>query len=125
MATPVKSPAALAEQIGKRLKQARLNADLTQLEVAERAGLSRKLIMNAEKGRVQLEYLIAILMVLGLDTQLDTFLPPQSISPLQLLKLQGGKRQRASGHRVSGHRTSGRRQSDDQGRQPEGQPTSW
>lgn len=36
------SPTAVAAQLGERLKLARLNADLTQTEVAERAGVSAK-----------------------------------------------------------------------------------
>lgn len=90
---------ALAEEIGARLKQARLNQDLTQSEVAELAGVSRKTVLNAEKGKVQLEFMIAILMALDLTDQIDLFLPKQAISPLQLAKLQGKKRQRASGRR--------------------------
>ena len=94
-----KSPAAVAEILGQRLKQARLNRDLTQLEVAERAGVGRKAVINAEKGKVQLEALVAILQALDLTTQLDSFLPPQPPSPIQLAKLQGKQRQRASGQR--------------------------
>tara|TARA_R110000851_G_scaffold4753_4_gene19681 strand:- start:2922 stop:3245 length:324 start_codon:yes stop_codon:yes gene_type:complete len=88
-----------AEEIGDRLKQARLNRDLTQSEVAVLAGVARKTVLNAEKGKVQLEILIAIMMALDLTDQIDLFLPKQEISPLQLAKLQGKKRQRASGQR--------------------------
>jgi putative transcriptional regulator len=91
--------AALAEEIGERLKQARLNRDLTQFEVAELAGVARKTVLNAEKGKVPLVIMIAILMALDLTEQIDLFLPKQEISPLQLAKLQGKKRQRASGQR--------------------------
>lgn len=98
----MKSPAAIAETLGQRLKQARLNRDLTQQEVAERAGLSRKAVLNAEKGKAQLEVLIAILQALELIAQLDNFLPPQPPSPIQLAKLQGKQRQRASGQRGQG-----------------------
>lgn len=94
-----KSPVALAEALGERLKQARLNSDLTQTEVASLAGVSRKTVLNAEKGKVQLEALIAILTALNLTSQLDNFLPEQIMSPLQLAKLQGKQRQRASGQR--------------------------
>ena len=41
------SPAAMAEELGNRLKQARLNADLTQAELASRTGLNRRTILNA------------------------------------------------------------------------------
>lgn len=94
------SPAAIAEELGSRLKQARLNANLTQTEVAERAGVSRKIIMHAEKGFVQLEALVAIMMALDLVRQLDSFLPKQDISPIQLAKLQGKQRQRATGSKL-------------------------
>ncbi len=94
-----KSPVALSEIIGERLKQARLNSDLTQAEVASLAGVSRKAVLNAEKGKTQLETLMAILSALALTDHLDMFLPPQPLSPIQLEKLQGKRRQRASGLR--------------------------
>ncbi len=92
-----KSPSAIAEELGERLKQARLNANLTQTEVADRSGISRKVIMNAEKGKVQLESLVAIMVALNLSENLEVFLPIQEISPIQLARLKGKKRQRASG----------------------------
>lgn len=94
-----KSPAAIAEELGERLKQARLNADLTQSEVARLAGVSRKVVLNAEKGKSQLEAFVAIIAALNLTENLDRFLPQQPISPIQLAKLQGKHRQRASGQR--------------------------
>lgn len=90
------SPAAIAEELGNRLKQARLNADLTQAEVASRAGLNRRTILNAEKGKVQMENFVAILASMDMADQLNLFLPIQEISPIQLAKLKGRKRQRAS-----------------------------
>jgi putative transcriptional regulator len=90
------SPAAIAEELGNRLKQARLNADLTQAEVALRAGLNRRTILNAEKGKVQLENLVAILVSMNMAGQLNMFLPAQEISPIQLAKFKGQERQRAS-----------------------------
>ncbi len=90
------SPVAIAEELGNRLKQARLNADLTQAEVASRAGLNRRTILNAEKGKVRLENLVAILVSMDMADQLNVFLPAQEISPVQLAKLKGRERQRAS-----------------------------
>lgn len=113
----LKSPAAIAETLGQRLKQARLNRDLTQQEVAERAGLGRKAVLNAEKGKTQLEVLIAILQALDLTAQLDNFLPPQPPSPIQLAKLQGKQRQRASGQRGKG--------SDNEGEDDEQEEPAW
>jgi putative transcriptional regulator len=95
------SPSSIAEELGGRLKQARLNRDLTQSEVASLAGVSRKTVLNAEKGLVQLETFVAIMIVLDQVAQLDLFLPKQVVSPLQLAKLQGNKRQRASRQRMA------------------------
>jgi putative transcriptional regulator len=92
---------AMAEEIGERLRQARLNRDLTQADIAVLAGVARKTVLNAEKGKVQLDILIAIMDALDLTDQLDLFLPKQAVSPLQLAKLQGKKRQRASGQHRS------------------------
>ncbi|MDK2776316.1 MAG: helix-turn-helix domain-containing protein [Pseudomonadota bacterium] len=104
------SPGAVAEALGERLRQARLNQDLTQAEVADMAGVGRKTVLNAEKGRATLEVFVAILAALGLTSALDQFLPPQPVSPLQLAKLQGRQRQRASGQH---------RQQDDE------EPPAW
>lgn len=90
------SPAALAAQLGQRLKQTRLNANLTQDEVARRAGLSRRAVLGAESGKVQLETFIGILEALHCTGQLNNFLPEPPLSPIQLAKLHGKSRQRAS-----------------------------
>ncbi len=87
----------LAEALGERLKQARLNLDMTQTEVANLAGVSRKIVISAEKGKVQLVSLLAIMTALNLTDNIHLFLPQPEISPIQLAKLQGKKRQRASG----------------------------
>lgn len=100
------SPAALAEEVGQRLKQARLNANITQAELAERAGVSRKIVLSAEKGHAQLENFVALLLALGLAEQLNNFIPKPQISPIQLQKLQGKKRERASGSRVGNNQPS-------------------
>ncbi len=91
------SAAGIAHELGERLKSVRLNKDMTQQEVADQAGVSRKTVLNAEKGKVQLENLVAIMQALQLTAQLDRFLPLPGLSPMQLAKLQGKQRQRASG----------------------------
>ncbi|THJ44991.1 helix-turn-helix transcriptional regulator [Aeromonas veronii] len=90
------SPSAIAAELGDRLKQARLNRNKTQGEVAELAGVTRKTVCNAEKGQTQLETFVSIMSALDLLGHLDLFLPKQIVSPLQLAKMQGKKRKRAS-----------------------------
>jgi putative transcriptional regulator len=96
MSIDIMPASVVAEELGERLKQARLNADMTQTDLANRAGLSRKVVLNAEKGKVQLEAFVAIMLALNLSAQLDNFLPKQSVSPVQLVKLQAKQRKRAS-----------------------------
>lgn len=47
-------PNSIAEALGNRLKCARLNKNLTQNEVAQLAWISRRRVLNAEKGDVRL-----------------------------------------------------------------------
>jgi len=96
------TPAALASELGERLKQARLNRDMTQSAVAELAGVSRKAVLHAEKGDARLEAFVAIVLALDLTGQLDLFLPRQDVSPVQLARLKGKARQRASGQETVG-----------------------
>ncbi|TRY30336.1 helix-turn-helix transcriptional regulator [Aliiglaciecola sp. M165] len=87
----------MVAELGTRLKQARLNSDLTQEAIAEKTGLSRKAIINAEKGNAQLKTLVSILIALGLEKHLDNFIPIVSASPLQIAKSQRSLKKRASG----------------------------
>lgn len=87
----------ICEEIGSRLKRLRLNKNLTQQQISEACGFSRKLIAQAERGRGDFIVIIAILKVLGQAEQLNLFLPPVLISPIQLWRIRGKVRRRASG----------------------------
>lgn len=88
------------EELGRRLQAQRLNANLSQAEVAHQAGVSRRALQNLEGGRVgTVSLLIRVLRVLGKAQQLDALLPETGPSPIQLAKLKGRERQRASGRR--------------------------
>ena len=93
----MKSSTDLSKFLGERLKQARLNQDLTQLQLAELAGVSRRSVLNAEKGNTQLSTFVALLIALGLADNLHHMIPAPELSPVQLAKLHGKRRQRASG----------------------------
>ncbi|MFT6985496.1 MAG: putative transcriptional regulator [Psychromonas sp.] len=95
------TPHAIATELGDRVRIARLNADLTQKELAKKAGISVKAITNSEKGKSTLESFVAILVALEMTEQLNAFIPKQEISPVQLAKLQGKKRQRATGTHIA------------------------
>ena len=93
----LKTPEAMGRELGDRLKQARLNLDLTQEEVGLSAGISRYTIKNLEQGRGSIQDLMALLIALESTDQLNNLMPPQQISPIELLKLRGRMRKRASG----------------------------
>jgi transcriptional regulator with XRE-family HTH domain len=93
----LKTPEAMGRELGDRLKQARLNLDLTQEEVGLSAGISRYTIKNLEQGRGSIQDLMALLIALESTDQLDNLMPQQQISPIELLKLRGRMRKRASG----------------------------
>lgn len=86
----------ILKELGGRLRSYRLQMNLTQAELAIRAGVSRTTIRDAELGRdSQLSTLVKLLRGLGRLGDLDAFLPAPSVSPIQLMKRQGKPRQRA------------------------------
>ena len=91
------SPSAICKEMGQRIKRARLNANLTQNDIAGRAGLSVTAVQSVEGGNAMLESVVSVLVALNMIDQINHFIPEQEISPLQLAKLKGKKRQRASG----------------------------
>ena len=81
--------------IGRQVKRARLDANITQEEVASRCGLSTLTVAKLEAGQgSRLSTLIKVLKVLGLEGQLETIVPEAPISPIQIMQ-SGHKRQRA------------------------------
>mgnify|MGYP001589772406 CR=1 FL=1 len=91
------SDKAVLFEIGERISRHRLNLNITQVELAQRAGITRIVVQRLENGLgCNLESLIKILRILDLIDQLESFLPDQGISPLQLVKLRGHERERAS-----------------------------
>lgn len=95
-----KSDKALQIELGERLQNVRLNANMSQQELADVTGLSRNTIVNAETGKsCTLGTLIAMLRGLQILEQIEAFIPNQPASPIQLAKLHGKRRQRATGNR--------------------------
>jgi len=92
------SDSSILEELTQRIRQRRLNLNLTQEQVADKSGLHRQTIKNFEAGKnASLLTLIQILRVFGDLGSLDKFLPDPGVSPIQLLKLKGKERERASG----------------------------
>ena len=94
----VLSDSDILKELTARLRQRRLNLNMTQEQVAEHSGLHIQTIKNLEGGRnASLLTVIQVLRVYGDLEGLDQFLPDPGLSPVQLLKLKGKERERASG----------------------------
>lgn len=86
--------------LGQRLARRRLEANLTQSQVAERAGVGRRAVQRLESGDpVTTVALVRILRALDALDDLDGVLPEPGPSPLAALERERGRRQRASGDR--------------------------
>lgn len=93
------SDPAIVTELGSYLRQIRLQQNLTQKQVAEKAGLSRSAISEMENGKTatSLITIIQILRALQQFHLLDIWKVAGQISPLQMAKLTGKERLRASG----------------------------
>jgi transcriptional regulator with XRE-family HTH domain len=67
------------EEVGRRLRRARLDAGLTQQELAERVELSRASIANIEAGRQQFPLHTLILFARALQIAADQLLPSEEL----------------------------------------------
>ena len=91
---------AILDMLGIRIKMERLNQNMTQIDVAKRAGIDRIVLTRIENGKgCTLSSFVRILRALKKLNHLDMFLPEPGISPIQLAKLSGQQRREASGKR--------------------------
>jgi transcriptional regulator with XRE-family HTH domain len=94
------SDAAIIKEIGKRLKQIRLNQNLSQEKLSLLSGIDRITISRMESGRpVTSLTLIQVLRALNKLEILNAFRQEPEISPIKLLKLQEQQRKKASSKR--------------------------
>lgn len=84
--------------LGKGLRQHRLNSNLTVKELSEKSGVSERTIVGFELGKknITLMNLIELLRALRLLNNLESLFPQiPIISPLELIELEKKKRKRA------------------------------
>lgn len=93
---------AILAEIGKRVARRRLDLSVTQADVAEQAGVSKRTVERLESGAsAQMSSFIRVLRVLDLLPGLEQMIPEAGPSPLALLRNKGKERQRASKRRPS------------------------
>ena len=100
---------AILAELGARLSSVRLSRDLTQAQLAQDAGVSKRTVERLEAGQSgQLTSFIRILRTLQLLDGLELLLPPPQPGPMDLLRRAGKRPQRATGRSA-----------------PSGEPWSW
>lgn len=81
--------------IGERIKQYRVNAGVSQKDLADESGVSVRSISRLEQGSsIQLESLIKILSALNLESNIDLLIPDQTKRPSFYLNDNGKPKQR-------------------------------
>jgi len=85
-----------AKILGARIAQVRIRKQLTQQQLADRAGLGLRTVQRLEIGEVstQLVGFLKVCRVLGISDRLDVLLPEQVESPLDQLRRQPAPRRR-------------------------------
>ncbi len=94
---------ALLLRIGERVTALRLAQNLTQVQLAEKAGLGLRTLQRLEQGAAatQLDGFVRVCSALGVVEGFDALLPAPMPSPIAQLKLYAKVRQRASASKVA------------------------
>jgi len=89
---------AVLQEIGARLERRRIDAGMTQAQLAHEAGVSKRSVERIAAGRsTDFVLLLRVLRVLKLLDALEQLVPDLPQSPLALLKSRGRARRRV-GH---------------------------
>lgn len=100
------SSEAIEAEIGRRLEEIRLDRNVTQTQLSQEAGVSRRTITRLENGGgVSLDTLIRVMRALGLADRLAVLLPERGVRPIERVRRQGHPRRRARPRTKSALRT--------------------
>jgi len=84
---PIRSPDEILADLGGRIKQRRLAAGLTQKTLADKAGVSRRALIELEAGTgSSLQTLARVLKAMGLAESLSALVPVPRVSPMAMLR---------------------------------------
>src|SRR5713101_339308 len=82
-----KSPAELQVELGRRLRQLRLNRNIDQRTLAEKAGIALTALQNLEAGHgSSVQTLLRTLKALNYLEGIEMLAPEPTVNPLALLK---------------------------------------
>jgi transcriptional regulator with XRE-family HTH domain len=93
----------ILEELGVRVRQARLARNVSQAALAEEAGMARFTLQRVEEGQpTSTTNLVKLLRALDLLEGLDGLVPEAIDRPVDQLRRRGERRQRASSPRKPG-----------------------
>ncbi len=96
MAQGLNSPNTIIATLGRQLNDIRLSQNISQQQLAERAGVSRSTLTRLADGKpISLDSFVRVMQALGLSDHLAALLPDPSVRPVERVRLDGGERQRA------------------------------
>jgi transcriptional regulator with XRE-family HTH domain len=94
--------AVILGEIGVRIKHKRVDAGLTQAQLAEQSGIAKRTVERLESGNsTDSLALIRVLRALKIVENLESMLPDTPQSPIALLKTRGRERTRVRSARAS------------------------
>lgn len=80
----------------RQLESIRLSRNITQVQLAEAAGVSPRTIGRLEKGQgISLDTFIRVLKALGIQRSLAAALPDPAVRPVERIATSGRERKRA------------------------------
>lgn len=84
-------------EIGQRLESVRLSQNISQQDLAQKAGVSRRTISRMENGQgVSFNTLIRVMRALNLTHQLEVLVPSLHIRPIERVKQQRERKHASS-----------------------------
>jgi transcriptional regulator with XRE-family HTH domain len=91
------SSEAIIEALCKRVDEIRLSRNLSQVDLAHEAGVSRSTLTRMADGKApSLDSFVRVMMALGLADHLEAMLPDPGVRPVERVRLAGTERKRAS-----------------------------
>ena len=92
----IKSPEALAKDMGSKLERLRLSRNITQTELARDAGVSERTLRRLESGAgATLDSFLRVLSALKLEQSLELLIPDPRVRPIERIRTGGSERQRS------------------------------